>query len=91
MARGAGLMGEAGPEAIMPLARDSSGRLGVRANDNQSGPIEVHVVVDASDDLMVKAAVVADQRIRVAEPRIVGRSVNATMRTAGRPTLMGRR
>jgi lambda family phage tail tape measure protein len=25
-----GLMGEAGPEAVMPLARDSSGRLGVR-------------------------------------------------------------
>lgn len=28
---GVGLMGEAGPEAIMPLGRDSSGRLGVRA------------------------------------------------------------
>ena len=26
------MMGEAGPEAIMPLARDSSGRLGVRGN-----------------------------------------------------------
>jgi lambda family phage tail tape measure protein len=30
-ARGAGLMGEAGPEAIMPLRRDASGRLGVMA------------------------------------------------------------
>lgn len=30
-ARGAGLMGEAGPEAIMPLTRDAAGRLGVRA------------------------------------------------------------
>ena len=29
-ANGTGLMGEAGPEAIMPLARDSQGRLGVR-------------------------------------------------------------
>jgi hypothetical protein len=36
-ARGIGLMGEAGPEAIMPLARDSQGRLGVRARE--SGPI----------------------------------------------------
>lgn len=27
-----GLMGEAGPEAIMPLGRDGSGRLGIRAN-----------------------------------------------------------
>ncbi|MFS8123766.1 tail tape measure protein [Rhizobium sp. BR 250] len=32
-ADGAGLMGEAGPEAIMPLRRDSSGRLGVSVND----------------------------------------------------------
>lgn len=31
MANGMGLMGEAGAEAVMPLARDSSGRLGVRA------------------------------------------------------------
>lgn len=30
-AKGTGLMGEAGAEAIMPLARDSSGRLGVRS------------------------------------------------------------
>lgn len=32
MANGAGLMGEAGPEAIMPLSRDSSGALGVKAD-----------------------------------------------------------
>ena len=31
-AHGTGLMGEAGPEAIMPLKRDASGRLGVRAS-----------------------------------------------------------
>ena len=31
-ANGAGLMGEAGPEAIMPLKRDGSGRLGVSVN-----------------------------------------------------------
>lgn len=29
-AHGIGLMGEAGPEAIMPLARDASGKLGIR-------------------------------------------------------------
>lgn len=35
----AGVFGEAGPEAIMPLGRDGQGRLGVRvaANDNGSG------------------------------------------------------
>ena len=31
-AKGTGLMGEAGPEAILPLDRDGSGRLGVRAS-----------------------------------------------------------
>jgi len=31
MARGAGMMAERGPEAIMPLARDATGSLGVRA------------------------------------------------------------
>lgn len=40
-ARGAGLMGEAGPEAIMPLARTSTGDLGVRvagSGRNNGGP-----------------------------------------------------
>ena len=31
MRNGAGLMGEAGPEAIMPLQRGPDGKLGVRA------------------------------------------------------------
>jgi hypothetical protein len=31
-AKGIGVMGEAGPEAIMPLKRDSNGNLGVRSN-----------------------------------------------------------
>lgn len=34
-AKGTGLMGEAGPEAIMPLTRDSNGRLGVQAQGTQ--------------------------------------------------------
>lgn len=40
---GTGLMGEAGPEAIMPLTRDSSGRLGVRA---QGGGVSVPLTVN---------------------------------------------
>jgi lambda family phage tail tape measure protein len=42
-AQGAGLMGEAGPEAIMPLKRDSQGNLGVRTNQQQQN---VEVVVN---------------------------------------------
>ncbi len=37
MARGMGLMGEAGPEAVMPLRRGADGRLGVEMNGNSKG------------------------------------------------------
>ncbi|EHW5547106.1 phage tail tape measure protein, partial [Escherichia coli] len=36
-AKGAGLMGEAGPEAIMPLTRAADGSLGVRAVGSMNG------------------------------------------------------
>ena len=41
-----GLMGEAGPEAIMPLKRGADGRLGVSGGG--SAPVNVTVNVDAS-------------------------------------------
>lgn len=36
-AKGTGIMGEAGPEAIMPLTRGSDGKLGVQASGSNSG------------------------------------------------------
>ena len=42
-AKGTGLMGEAGPEAIMPLTRDNNGRLGVTAANHGSN---VDIVVN---------------------------------------------
>ena len=45
MANGAGLMGEAGPEAIMPLKRGRNGKLGVQAS---GGVGNIVVNVDAS-------------------------------------------
>ncbi|KGM48855.1 phage tail tape measure protein [Pseudooceanicola atlanticus] len=44
MRGGTGLMGEAGPEAIMPLSRGSDGKLGVRAEGGRA----VHVVMNIS-------------------------------------------
>ena len=46
-----GVMGEAGPEAIMPLARGSDGKLGVRSNGGGGGGINVgniNVVVQSN-------------------------------------------
>ena len=45
MANGIGLMGEAGPEAIMPLKRGANGKLGVRSS---GGVGNIVVNVDAS-------------------------------------------
>lgn len=50
MANGAGLMGEAGPEAVMPLKRDSLGRLGVIANGVGAGGGGKNVVVQINID-----------------------------------------
>lgn len=53
-AKGAGLMGEAGPEAIMPLTRASDGSLGVRAVGNagvtpgSGGAPQVYITIDGN-------------------------------------------
>lgn len=73
-ANGAGLMGEAGPEAIMPLTRTASGDLGVRVEGANSGSAtNVHVTYniqswDSRDTL---------QAITQSAPQIVGIVQNA--------------
>ena len=47
MRGGVGLMGEAGPEAIMPLARGADGRLGVRAAN--TAPVVVNMNITTPD------------------------------------------
>lgn len=68
-ANGIGLMGEAGPEAIMPLRRGADGRLGVSApnyrmpphvapppaNSNASGSVSVQIVNNSSGQVQGKA------------------------------------
>ncbi len=50
MASGLGLMGEAGPEAIMPLARGPDGKLGVRASgDGNARPVQVVMNISTQD------------------------------------------
>jgi lambda family phage tail tape measure protein len=47
-AKGTGLMGEAGPEAIMPLRRGSDGSLGVVAAGGNQGNVSVQVINNSS-------------------------------------------
>lgn len=49
MRNGTGLMGEAGPEAIMPLARGADGKLGVRAAASGGAPVTVNMTVVTPD------------------------------------------
>lgn len=58
-AKGTGLMGEAGPEAIMPLQRDSSGSLGVKATT--SSP-KVDIVVNNNSGQQAEAKETVDSR-----------------------------
>ena len=57
MAQGnVGLMGENGPEAVMPLARDSGGRLGVRSSGEQQSVVNNIKVVNVLDKSEILAA-----------------------------------
>jgi phage-related minor tail protein len=49
MRGGTGLMGEAGPEAILPLARGADGSLGVRADGGAARPVQVVMHITTPD------------------------------------------
>lgn len=77
-ARGAGLMGEAGPEAIMPLGRDANGRLGVYGAANQNGGGTQYVVVEVQGNLVEKDGQISatidkrsQKQVQMAAPGIV--------------------
>lgn len=91
--KGIGLMGEAGPEAIMPLRRGADGRLGVSvsnhsapANGNQPQVIELRV--HAEEGKMFRPVIRAESQgvavkvVQAAAPGIVQGSVSATQGAA---------
>lgn len=49
MRGGVGLMGEAGPEAIVPLARGADGKLGIRAGQGGGGSVQVTMNISTPD------------------------------------------
>ncbi len=65
MRGGTGLMGEAGPEAIMPLARGADGRLGVRGGGGQSVNVTMHVTTPDAQSFQRSQAQIAAQMGRV--------------------------
>ena len=56
---GTGMMGEAGPEAIMPLKRNSQGKLGVQVSGGSSGDISIqqHFYISANGDESVRSII----------------------------------
>lgn len=96
-ARG-GVFAEAGPEAVMPLGRDSSGRLGVRASGggtsvevhNYSGqPATTRESVDSRGNRRIEVIV---GEMVAAELRRPGSAAHSAMRTGfgAQPTMVGR-
>jgi len=66
MANGAGLMGEAGPEAIMPLKRGKNGKLGVQVEGSQGNvTVENHFHIAANGDDSVKR-IIAQEAPKIA-------------------------
>jgi lambda family phage tail tape measure protein len=71
-ATGLGLMGEAGPEAVMPLSRGADGRLGVTGS---GGSTNINVTIQATDLDSFKRS---ETQISAALARAVARGRRAT-------------
>ena len=81
-AQGTGMMGEAGPEAIMPLKRDSNGNLGVRAG---GGGGNVDVVVNNYGNEKATTKETTDSRGNRRIEVIVGDMVASEVARPGSP------
>ena len=65
MRGGTGLMGEAGPEAIMPLARGADGKLGVRAGAGNSVTVVMNIQTPDAQSFQRSQSQIAGQMSRL--------------------------
>ncbi len=72
---GAGLMGEAGPEAILPLGRGPDGRLGVAAGGGPARPVSVTVNIATPDPAAFRRS---EAQVTASLARAVARGQRAT-------------
>lgn len=79
MARGMGLMGEAGPEAVMPLSRGRNGNLGVTMHGGSQQSVVVYVTGD-TDLVRVTSNQEAVRVVNAASPKIENNAVNKSIR-----------
>jgi phage-related minor tail protein len=64
-ARGLGLAGEAGPEAILPLARGADGSLGVAAQGSAAGAnVTIHIATPDAESFRRSEAYLTGQIAR---------------------------
>jgi len=73
---GTGLMGEAGPEAIMPLTRGADGSLGVSASGIGGGDVQVNVPVTVYSDEPVEVHDTEDENGQRKIEILVGSMIN---------------
>ncbi|WP_432593425.1 phage tail tape measure protein [Stenotrophomonas maltophilia] len=94
-AKGAGVFGEAGPEAIMPLRRGPDGRLGVAAHGAGSGAsqVSVSVVVNSDGSTDVSADTPVWQQIGKQVGQLIDMKINEaqirSMKDGGAMRVMG--
>lgn len=79
MRGGLGLMGEAGPEAIMPLTRGAGGKLGVQAVGG-GGVVEIRLAAGLEASMLDKAAMQSVRIVQGAAPQIIGEAQAATLK-----------
>jgi len=73
---GTGLMGEAGPEAIMPLTRGADGSLGVSASGIGGGDVQVNIPVTVYSDEPVEVHDTEDENGQRKIEILVGSMIN---------------